>query len=146
MNNDQGLADIEQALRDQRDVLNEMKREVSAFVSTVEVGDLVDTLDSNNTWKMARVIMKDDKYIEFSYLGWDEKWNEKVLFQPAKIRPFRSETPTDTSSAKGGYRSRESLFVSEFAKVRCCLADSGHLQRGELFEDRNSERQRNDNY
>lgn len=128
MNNDQNLPDIEQAQRDQRDLLNEVKREVNTFLPSLEVGDLVDALDSNNTWRMTRIIAKDDKYIEFEFTGWEEKWNERVLLQGAKIRPFRSETTTDTSSSKGAFRGKEKILISEIAKVRSGSPDSGDHQ------------------
>lgn len=120
MNNDLSLPDIEQAQRDQRDLLSEVKREINTFLSSLEVGDMVDAVDSTNTWRMARVIAKDEKQIEFEFAGWDERWNEKVALQTAKIRPFRSETPTDTSSSKGAYRGREKILIGEVSKVRSC--------------------------
>ena len=118
MNSDQSLADIEQAQRDQRDLLSEVKREINNFLSGLEVGDMVDAVDSNSTWRMARIIAKDEKQVEFEFAGWDERWNEKVELKTAKIKPFRSETGTDTSSSKGAYRGREKVLVSEVAKVR----------------------------
>lgn len=117
-NDNTGTYDIESVQKDQRDVINEVKRDLNTFISNIEVGDLVDGIDSNGSWRMSKVVRRDEKLVELEFAGWEEKWNEKIQLTGGKVKPFRSETSHDTSSSKGAFRGKEAHLVKEIMQVR----------------------------
>lgn len=46
------MTDLEVFIREQRETIAELKRESATFIQTIAVGDLVDSLDKSNVWRI----------------------------------------------------------------------------------------------
>jgi hypothetical protein len=114
---EEGLDDIEQTQREHKEWTQELKREVSALAVSVEEGDIVDVMDSTKSWRAAKVLAKEEKNIMVEFVGWEPKWNEPVALNSGKIKPFRSEAQTDTSSSKGSYGNKVKTLLLEIRQV-----------------------------
>lgn len=114
---EEGLVDIEQTQRELKEWSQEMKREVSALPASVEEGDIIDALDNSKSWRAAKIISKDEKNVMVEFVGWETRWNEAIPLIGGRIKPFRSETSTDTSSSKGGYANRVKSLLLETRQV-----------------------------
>jgi hypothetical protein len=114
---EEGLADIEQAQRELKEWSQELKREVTGLPASVEEGDIVDALDNSKAWRAAKILSKDDKNAVVEFVGWEARWNEPIPLVGGRLKPFRSETNTDTSSSKGGYANRVKSLLLETKQV-----------------------------
>jgi hypothetical protein len=107
------LVDIEQAQKDHRELLAEIKKDQSSFTANLEQGELVDCLDKKKIWRISQIESKQekDKELVLNFLGWESNWNEVVPVNSGRIKPLRSETPTDTFSTKGAYEKPPPLLA-----------------------------------
>ena len=126
--------DIEQAQKDQRELFGELKRDQSMFLQGLEKGDLVDGLDQSKMWRLAQVEARNEREAELRFVGWEDRWNERVLLASGRIKPLRSETTSDTSSTKGVLENDPVKLLSQVRQLIQLVSETDWLRQAEARE------------
>lgn len=97
------------------------KEGAKTFLKEVKTTEYVDYLDSNKLWKAAKLMSRDDSNMAtLRPLGWPASNNERVPLINSRVRPFRSESSTDTSCNLGAYPNNEVDLLNELVQVFRC--------------------------
>jgi hypothetical protein len=127
--------DIEGVQKENRDLLNEVKRDSSNFSANLRVGDYLDACDNQKMWRRSRVLERTDKAVKVEFIGWEDKWNETILISSGKLKPFRSETNFDTSSVKQFKKNKSQDILNNLTDVIHINSDHGSDERRRLSEE-----------
>lgn len=106
---------VSQSLRQEKAKAKEFSNN---FLKEVKAMDYVDYLDNSKQWKGARLLAKDDRNMGLlKSIGWPNSQNERLALVNSKVRPFRSESATDTSCYTGDYVNNEVELLDELLQV-----------------------------
>jgi hypothetical protein len=125
--------DLDQCQRQQKEWVQDLKREVNGHSAAVEEGDLVDALDASKSWRAAKIVKKEERHVTVEFVGWEERWNEPIPLTGSRIKPFRTESSVDTSSTKGAYTGKLKTLLQETEQVISAHLDSAHSRRAKLL-------------
>jgi len=70
------------------------------FQALLQIGDIVDASDEDGIFFEAKVIDKDEQFIEVAYAGWSERWNSKIEIGSKRIKLANSIIPEWRSKIK----------------------------------------------
>jgi hypothetical protein len=130
-----GTIDIEGVQKENRDLLNEVKRDCGNFIANLRVGDYLDACDNQKMWRRSKVLEKSDKAVKVEFIGWEERWNEIIALSSGKLKPFRSETNFDTSSVKQYKKNKSQDILNGLLEVLHIIPGHRQDQPRELPED-----------
>ncbi|POM65362.1 Hypothetical protein PHPALM_18931, partial [Phytophthora palmivora] len=65
----------------------------NAWRFELQVGQLVDALDTDNHWYEARVLDMDAVYVKVHYRGWTSKWDEWIRRTSGRLAPLHTNVP-----------------------------------------------------
>lgn len=65
-------------MEENQDPFAESIKQLKAFklVDYMKVGSYVDVYDNNNSWRVAKIVSRENDVIGFVFDGWSHKWNE----------------------------------------------------------------------
>ena len=79
-----------------------MSRLFEMWTLSLDVGDYVDCLDSDEKWFEAVIKQKDGNICLLHFLGWDVKYDTKVSIFSYRLKPHHSKCPKWRESLEAG--------------------------------------------
>lgn len=67
--------------------------QANAWRFELQIGQLVDALDTDKRWYESRIVDMDAVYVKVHYRGWTSKWDEWMRRTSARLAPLHTNVP-----------------------------------------------------
>ena len=113
----QPVIDLDAVQKEIRDMLIEYRKDSTTYLKEIAVDDYIDVLDSSKTWRLARVLSREDKFLTVHLVGWPDKYKETHSLITSKIRPPKTESQIDSSHYDGNYTKNSISAIRDILTV-----------------------------
>ena len=98
----------------------------SVSVAAFTAGVLLDVLDTNRCWLVARVVQTKDVRVFVHYELWGDNWDEWLPVDSARIAPLNLHTSATSPPGLYNLNMRANAFYNRCTRARLAACDSAH--------------------